>query len=247
MIELLPNIFTTDLVLAFMIVILAGIARGFTGFVSGLVNVGLLALLYGPVEAIVLSSLFGFASSVMLLRKTIKLIRWSEVVPLNLAAAISIPITTAALLQADSSLVKPAIGLFIAACGITLMLGWNYEGPRNGYVAGLTGALCGSVQGFTGAGGPLMVFYFLASPDSVPTQRANISVTVFIITLMMILALIWGQVIDARIILLATILFPGTVIGTWLGIRLFEIASEEIYKKLAYMALITIGIVVALA
>jgi len=245
--EFLVNLISPDLFLAFLIVIFSGIIRGFTGFVAALVNIGLLSLLYKPVDAIALSSIFGLVSSVMLLRKTMNIVQWSEVIPLNFAAVLTIPLTALLLLQTTSSVVKPAIGAFLIACGLALIFGWKYKGPRNFYVAGIIGAAFGSVHGFTGASGPLMVFYFLASPEPVSTQRANINLSATVVQLVLILTLLWGNVINIEIILRAITLFPGVILGTWIGMRVFEVASDQIYKQVAHGALIAIGLALFLS
>ena len=151
MMEMLLQVLTADLAFAYLIVITAGIARGFTGFVAGLVNVALLALLYGPVEAIALMGLSGIISSIMLLRKTVDKVQWDEAIPLGIAIVVATPVGVTLLLLTDPSLVKPAIGALVVVCGISLVAGWSYSGPRNAYVASAVGAVCGGVTGFTGS------------------------------------------------------------------------------------------------
>ncbi len=235
---------TTDLAIAYLIVITAGVARGFTGFVSGLVNVALLTVLYGPVEAIALSALFGFVSSTMLLRGTIDKVQWGEAVPLSIFAAVTAPLGAILLLVAEPSVVKPFIGALVIVGGASLIAGWKYSGPRNKIASAAVGVVCGGVTGFTGSGGPLMVFYFLASPEPVSIQRANISAAVFVITIVMTLSLLIGGGMGWDSLLRAAFLYPGTMFGTWAGIRLFEIAPQKVYQRVAQWALIAIGLTV---
>lgn len=244
--EVLVHVLTADLAIAYLSVILAGIARGFTGFVAGLVNVALLTFVYGPLEAIALSAVLGLVSSAMLLRKTTNHVRWAETLPMGLAVVVTVPITTMALLVADPSVVRPAIGAIIAGCGFALILGWRYAGPRNMIASAAFGAIGGSVYGFTGSGGPLMVFYYLASPDPVPVQRANIAVTASTMCIILIIALLFGSEIGAETFIRAAVLIPGTMIGTWAGIRLFEIASQKIYSMVAQWSLVAIGLALIL-
>ena len=204
--DALLHVISGDLAVAYLVVILAGIARGFTGFVAGLVNVALLTLIYGPIEAIGLSALLGLVASVMLLRKTTDHIQWEDTVPLCGAIAVTIPLSAMLLLGTESSVVKPAIGALIIASGLALILGWRYTGPRNLYAAAAVGAVCGGVQGFTGSGGPFMVFYYLASPEPAPVQRANIAVTVSIMAVILIVTLLLGGGIGLETFLRAAIL-----------------------------------------
>ena len=241
------EVFTTDLAIAFLIVVLAGFTRGFTGFVEGLVNVGLLTLLYGPVKAIALAAILGLVSSTMLLLKTAKEIEWHETLPLCLAVTISTPIAAMLLLVSSSSIVKPAIGALIMVCGVALLVGWKYSGPRGILTSSVVGAISGGITGYTGSGGPLMVFYYLASPASASIQRANISFSVFVITLVLTLSFLFSGVIDLELTFEAIILFPGAVLGTWFGMRAFEMAPHSIYQLVARWSLVIIGVVVAIS
>ncbi len=247
MLEILATVLTVKLVIAYSIVILAGIARGFTGFAAGLINVALLTLLFGPVEAIMLSSIFALISSLMLLRKTYEAVNWQETAPLSLAMAAVTPFGTMLLMVAQPSLVKPFIGAFVVGCGLLLVIGWRYSGPRNVYVSALVGAVTGGVTGFTGAGGPLSVFYFLASPDSVVTKRANIAVAVLAFAVVIDITLFIGGVLDLETMVRAGLLFPGTVLGTWFGMWLFEIVPSRIYTAIANWTLVVIGLSVLLS
>lgn len=240
--EALLDVLSADLAVAYLIVVLAGVARGFTGFVAGLINVALLTLLYGPVEAIALSAIFGLVSSGMLLRKTFDKIQWREIVPFSVAVIVTLPFSAMLLLVTDSTHVKPVIGVLVIACGLALVAGWKYSGPRNVYAAATVGLVCGGVQGFTGSGGPLMVFYYLASPEPTTVQRANIAAGVSVICGILIITLLLGGGFDLKPILRAAILFPGVVFGTWAGTRLFEIAPQKIFSKVAQWALIAIGL-----
>lgn len=241
--DVLLQVLSADLLSAYLIVILAGIARGFTGFVAGLVNVALLTLLYGPVEAIAISALLGLVSSAMLLRKTTSLIQWKETIPLCVFIAMTTPLGAMLLLFTETSVVKPAIGSLIIACGFALIIGWRYSGPRNVYASAAIGAVCGGVTGFTGSGGPLMVFYFLASPEPVPVQRANIAVAVTVLTLFVIVSLLLGGGIGLETIVRGAVLVPGTIFGTWAGIRLYELAPQKIYRIVAQWSLVAIGLI----
>jgi len=247
MLDDLFHVASADLAVAYLIVIFAGVARGFTGFVAGLINVALLTLLYGPVEAIALAGIFGLVSSVLMLRKTVDKIQWREIVPFSFAIIVTLPVSALFLLAADATQVKPVIGLLVIACGLALIAGWKYSGPRNMYAAATVGAVCGGVQGFTGSGGPLMVFYFLASPEPVPVQRANIAAAVSVIGALLVITLLLGGGIDLNTIFRAVVLFPGVVFGTWAGIRLFEIAPQKIFSMVAQWALIAIGLALIFA
>ena len=162
------QVISVDLAVAYLIVIVAGITRGFTGFAAGLVNIALLTLLYGPVEAIGLASLFGIISSIMLLRRTAHHINWRDTGPLCAAIVVTTPLGAMLLFVAAATFVKPVIGALIIASSLALFFGWQYRGPRNAYAASAVGALCGGLFGFAGSGGPS--WFFTISPRRSPLR-----------------------------------------------------------------------------
>jgi uncharacterized membrane protein YfcA len=91
-----------------------------------------------------------------------------------------------------------------------------------------------------------MVFYYLASPESVAVQRANIAVTASMMGIILIITLLAGNGISAETFIRAAVLIPGTMIGTWAGTRLFEIASQKIYSMVAQWSLVAIGLALIL-
>lgn len=239
---LLAQVLTPDLAAACLIVILAGIARGFTGFAAGLVNVALLTLLYGPLEAIIMSALLAAVSSTMMLRGALEQVQWREAGPVSIAIAVGSPIGAALLLVADPTVVKPFIGAFVIASGLWLIAGWRYPGPRNRTAALANGFACGVATGFTGCGGPISVFYFLASNDPTPVQRANIAVAVAILVAALLISLAVGGAVGWDSVVRALLLFPGTVLGTWIGMRLFVLAPQKVYQHVTQWVLVAIGL-----
>ena len=91
------------------------------------------------------------------------------------------------------------------------------------------------------------MFYFLAASDSVVTKRANISVAVFAFAIVIGVTLYLNGAFGLESVVRAGLLFPGTVFGTWIGMRLFEIVPGTVYSMVANWTLVVIGFAVLLA
>ena len=238
------GILQLDLLIGLLIVMTSGLVRGFTGFAGALVNVPLLTLLWGPVEAIAIATLTGIASQVQLSAVTFRKTRWGEVIPLSVAALIFTPVGAIALVHADPQLIRRVIGALVAAGALLMMIGWVWRGQRNWPVSALVGALCGGMQGMSGINGPPLIAYMLAAPELPDVQRANIIAAIGLMIAVMFFTLLLNGAFGWTTVGRALILFPATLLGTWAGNWAFQRAPQAIYRKVALGLLIITGLAV---
>ena len=95
----------SKLLLLFVVVYIAGIIRGFTGFGSALLTVPALAVLYGPVEAVIIEVLIEIPVSLGLLPVVLRKAERKTVLPMLLMFIVFVP-TTSRPWQAVSSLFR---------------------------------------------------------------------------------------------------------------------------------------------
>ena len=97
-------------------------------------------------------------------------------------------------------------------------------------------------RGSSGVGVPPNALYYLASPTPVEVQRANIVVSVTVLTIITLISIapVGGVTIEA--VLRALILTPTYVIGIWSGASLFDTAPIEYFKRAALWLPIATGI-----
>ena len=86
------NIWTLELAWALAISGLAGVVLGFTGFGSALVMMPLMAILYGPVEALGLLGICSFLASLPIGWTAARQANWPEVGPMVMGLIIAVPI-----------------------------------------------------------------------------------------------------------------------------------------------------------
>lgn len=229
---------------AVLIVALAGLVRGYGGFGGGLVTIPLLTLIYGPVESYAMAAIIAVIGYVQLAPRAVKVADWSELTPALVAITIATPIGVAFLVVADPALIRRLIGVFVLLGAALLATGWVYRGHRGVLSGGVAGALCGGISGVAGVGGPPLVIYFLSSPVSAEIQRASILIATGCTSVLMVVALAIGVGIDLDVLGRAAILFPVSMIGTWLGARGFAVAPHAIYRRVATGLLFLIGVAV---
>ena len=215
---------------AFLIVCAGGVVRGFTGFGSGLVMAPLLALLWGPVEAIAVMTLLGITSSLQILPRAIPLANWKETGPMMLAAIAGAPLGTAMLVSLDPAIVKRIIAGFVLLATIITMAGWQYRGPRGTFPAAVAGALTGIINGLAGVGGPATVLYLMSLPEKAEIHRANIVCAMGVASTMVGVSLLAAGVLTPRVWTHTLIFLAPSILSVWFGVWLFDRLPAKLFR-----------------
>lgn len=242
MLDQIAGVVTTDLAWAAAVAAISGLVHGYTGFGGALALVPLLALLYGPVEAVAVTQIVALIGSATAYSGAARLVRWREVGPLSVAIVVFTPMGVAVLLVADPDWIRRAIGLFVLAAALLILSGWVYRGARGPLAGAVTGALCGAISGAAGVGGPPVAVYFLAAPEPPEVQRANILVSVGVVIVVAISSIAIGGGIGTATLVRSAVLAPLYLAGFRAGVHLFHVAPSELYRKAAIALLIATGI-----
>jgi uncharacterized membrane protein YfcA len=231
-----------DLLLAIGIIIFAAIISGYTGFGGALFQVPLMVMLFGPVEAVAVTRLVSMFGRAQLYPSSARTANWSEVFPLVIAIVVITPFASSVLFIADPDLIRRGIGGLVIALTIFMLSGWQYRGPRRWPASLSFGAACGALAGVAGIGGPPMVVYFMAGPDEARVKRANIIITVALVTLVVLITFIVKGGVGISTLVRAAILFPASIAGTWIGNWIFKIAPQSYFRKFALGVLFATGL-----
>jgi uncharacterized protein len=242
MADLLTQILTSDFALGTLIVLFSGMIHGYTGFGAGLLMTPLFSLLFGPVEAIAISTIVAIFGSAQLYPGAARHAKWRELTPILIALALATPVGTYLLFNLDPELIRRAMGGFVLLFAGILMSGWIYRGRRNAAASSAVGALAGVISGATGVGGPPVALYFLSSPHPAEIQRANIVIAVSVLILLVLIAVAAGGGFTAETVVRGIILTPAYIAGTWSGSRLFAFAPKEYFKRVALWLLLATGL-----
>ena len=243
----LATVWTIDLAWASAVAALAGLVLGFTGFGGALVMMPLLAILFGPVEALGLMGISTFLASLPIGWTAARKTNWPEVGPMIISLMITVPIGMIFLFYFDPVIIKRVIGISVIAATLVLYFGWVYRGPRNTVMSIISGGLCGWLTGFSGIGGPPVVVYILASDDTAAVQRSGIVMISVTVMGALLLSLIWNGVLTTETLVRGILLTPFQVISAKVGEKLFYLAPERFFRGIAIWALMLAGIAVMVA
>lgn len=242
MTEIWPAITLAELIVVAVTAFAAGVMRGFSGFGSALVVVPVMAAVFGPRLAVPAAVVIHLITSVQLLPEALRDCEWGRVVPLSVAGSLAIPLGAWFLVTQDPDLLRKAISVLIVVFAIMMLRGWRYTGKINAWIMASAGVVGGLVTGAATIGGPPVVAFLMAGPFSAAQNRAAI-ILYFIFVQLVAVVMYWiGGLMAWPIVGICAIVMPTLMLGTFLGQRLFRRASEELFRKVALVFLIAIGV-----
>jgi uncharacterized protein len=237
----MPDFLSFAFLIAAAVAFIAGMVRGFAGFGAAMLMTPIFSALYGPLVGVVLCLLLEIAVGLPLLPRAVSLVDWRRIGLLLIAAAVGVPFGNLVLSNTNPQPMRWAISGIVLLAVVLLASGWRYPGrPTAGPTTG-AGVISGFLNGLSGMAGPPIAFYYLAGAESAAQVRANLTtyfVFVDLLTLSVFAArdlLSWSTALDGLL------LAPAVMLGGMAGERLFPLASESFYRRLALGLLVTVA------
>jgi uncharacterized membrane protein YfcA len=214
--------------------ILAGAVRGFSGFGSAMVYIPLMSMVYGPQVAVATFVVIDLVVGVFFVPQVWRKADYRQIVPLTITAILAAQFGTLILLYMDPSTLRWAISALVGLLVLVLASGWRYHGRPTLPVTLAVGSLSGFVGGAVQISGPPIILYWLGSSGAAATVRANFIVyfSVFSAATVVIYAL--HGLLPPPVLALAIATGPFQIASMALGGRLFDLASEKTYRRVAY-------------
>lgn len=235
-----PGVWGTDLAVAAMAVLTAGLIRGFAGFGSAMVNAPVLSLLWGPTIGVPVAALVEFVPAIQLTPWAVPHAHWRTVWWMGIPALALVPAGSFLLVTLPHDVVRRAVATAVLLLVATLWSGWRYNGRRTRPISAGVGAASGLLSGTTGVGGPPVILYLLAGGDSPTVLRANMIgyFTIILVGLAVTYALL--GLFSASVLWRTGLLVFPFIVGIFVGARLFPLASERTFRNIA-LAVLTVS------
>lgn len=228
--------------LACLIIFLAAIVRGFSGFGFSLLAITALSLIYPPAEIIPSIFMLELVASANLLPSIWKDIHWKSLGPLTLGCLIATPIGVWLLAHISPAPMQMALSLFVLAATILMWRGFALKSMPGTLASTAAGAASGLANGAFGIGGPPVILFYFASPAGNLAGRASL-VAFFLATDVIGLAnqSVHG-LITMETAIRAALYVPALLAGVWIGARSFKGTDPEKFRKyvLAILALLAV-------
>lgn len=231
------------ILLAFGVIMLAGLARAVTGFGFALLAVPILGLWMLLPEAVALTILL----QVVMLPRDVA-VSWRQMdrrylmwlmfgalpaLPLGQIALLTIPPETAQI--ALVCLVIVAILLRWAPAPVASLIGRT---PTP-----LVGALAGLMEGLAAMPGPPVVLHALATPLSPNQVRATLLMFFGVLAILSVPALAKGGAANKDTLILTLQTLPALLLSDWIGYRIAQKVKPPVYRGIATAILVVSAVV----
>jgi uncharacterized membrane protein YfcA len=215
--------------------LVAGLARGFSGFGAALIFVPLASAALGPRLAAPLLMLVDNLTALPLVPPAWRLAQRQEIGVMTAGALLGAPLGALVLLYMDPLALRWAMCGMVAVMLVLLASGWRYRGrPRPGLSLGV-GALSGFCSGAAQMGGPPVVAYWLGGVGPAARVRANI--VLFFAATGVISGVIYllGGLLTVQLLAMTVLMAPVYGAGLWAGSHLFGRAGEANFRRACFV------------
>ena len=225
-----------------LITFLAGVVRGFSGFALSALVMAAAATVLPPIALIPILWFLEMAASLLMARggwrdanRTIAIllvvgawIGW----PIGLSLTTSLPLETSKLMA-----LSVILALAVLQLGRVTIPGLA---SRPGTI--ITGILSGVVSGIAHVGGMIVALYVLAQGDAARSMRGTLVVYLFISAMGSAIYQMAFGVMDSTAALRGLAFVPTTLLGVWLGTKLFSPRWEVYYRPFCLGLLILLAL-----
>jgi uncharacterized protein len=237
--------YATPLALLLAVTLTASLARGFSGFGAALIFIPLASALLGPKVAVPLLLVTDGVMAAGMIPNAVRQADRREVLTMALGALIGVPAGTWLLTTLDPLTLRWGIVALAAVMLALLLSGWRYTGRPRPPLTVLVGLISGFFSGAAQVGGPPVVAYWLGGTIPAKTVRANIVFYFAITTAIGAVGYVSGGLITRQTLLLALIIAPVYGLGTWVGSRMFGLASDQTFRRIC-LSMIALATVVSM-
>lgn len=216
------------------VALLAGLARGFSGFGAALIFIPLASALYSPLLAAPTLLVVDNILAAPLIPRAWREASRREAFLLALGALAGAPVGVWLLLRMDPEALRWGMSGLALAMLALLASGWRYHGrPGVGLSLGV-GAVSGLCSGLAQMGGPPVVAYWLGG--AVPAQRVRANIVLFFAVSGLIsgAAYLVGGLLTGLVMASVALCAPAYGLGLWAGSRMFGKASETMFRRVCF-------------
>ena len=222
--------------------IVAGLVRGFAGFGTGMIVGPVAAAAYSPQHAVVLFLVIDILPALPLAVPALRKTSLSELGPVVAGYACLLPLGIWFLATGDTGALRWFMSAIILVVAAVLWSGWYYTGPRNPAVRLGVGGLAGFLGGSVGMPGPPVILYWMALRTGAGFVRANLIVFFVVTQIISGAGLIVAGIITREALTLGLVCVPAYLACMLIGARMFGLASEALYRRIAIVIVVAAAI-----
>lgn len=224
------------------IILVAGVARGLSGFGTGMIVAPVAGAIYGPTVAVALIVLIDTLPIIPVTVPALRIARWREVLPIALGLFALFPAGVWILVNSDETVLRWGICAIILCCVAMLWARWTWRGPRNIATSIGVGGVAGLMSGVAALPGPPVVAYWMTAGLPAALVRANMLVLFFIGEFVSIGNLWIAGLFEREVVMRALVAAPVYFIGLTAGSLAFSAGGERLYRIATFVLILLAAI-----
>jgi hypothetical protein len=225
--------------------VLAGLARGFSGFGAAMIYVPIASAVLSPVVAMPILLIADLVVASPMIARAARRCAWSDVGRVTVGGLLGLPIGNFVLTATDAVTVRWLVTALILVSLVLLVTGARLPGPPTRATTAGVGLVSGLMSGLAQIGGPPVVMYWLSERLPPDRMRANLIVYFAILMWVSLLLFLLRGLLTPQVLWLAALSAPGYAAGIYAGSALFGYASPQLFRWLA-VALIALATLIGL-
>jgi uncharacterized protein len=224
--------------------LVAGFARGYSGFGFSALLVASWSLAAPPAVPVAVTVMLEVSASVLQAVSAWPHVDWRRVGLLLAGAVVGTPFGVAVLGLASPDLLRLVIAVVLLACCGALLAGYVLKRQLGAPGDIAVGGVSGLANGATAMGGLPVALFLAASGVAPAVMRATFIAYFFPLDIITISLMVRQGVIGWDTLALALICLPGLLIGLVLGGRHFLSASPEQFRRQTLYLLVGLALIV---
>lgn len=222
-----------------LIVIFASTLQAATGFGFSILAVPLLFLIHEPLAAIQINLILSVVMSMLMVPRLRADIDKPLLMRLIKGSVLGGPVGAAALFYIDVLMLKSIVGIMTIALTLLLLMRLRMQRTRLRDYA--TGSMAGIFTAATGLAGIPLLLYFAGTDTPKATVRSTVlAFFAFVYALSLGIQMAIGAT-DTKTWFISLALVPVTLLGIYVGQRLFSRLSQKFFQILIYAVLVGTG------
>ena len=236
-----------SLLVVAIIVLVASIVKGLTGFGFALTSLPLLSLFISPKVAVPLITVCSVFLDGYTLYEARKSVRYREIVSLVASGIIGMILGTYFLVSLDSQALRLAIGAVTVLFAAASMIGVRRDISNTNLASIPVGLISGVLGGSMSISGPPIVLFFNNQRVEKTVFRANLIAYFFSLYVATVPAYVLGNLITLDLLGSSGVMVPIMFLGATLGIRLSRRVDERVFRRITLLLVLVAGIMAILS
>jgi hypothetical protein len=240
---------TLTCTLLFFGALAGGFVSGLAGFGTALMALGIWLYVLPPSLAVPLVLISSVVAQTSTLPSMWRSFDFALIWPFIIGGLVGVPIGTLLVAHADPKIFKLSFGVLLLVFPAVLYfqrgpVALRFGGKPADTLIGLAGGILG---GFAGLSGPIPILWASVRGWNKDERRGVFQVFNWTILLTALCLQIGTGLVKPDVIWLALVALPGTLLGTWLGARVYHALNDRNFSDIVLALLVLSGVTLILS